>query len=73
MAWSGADFPRAFLPAWVLVWPFGTGDKATRTVDLLFTFSCANNDNINWCRNQYWTKKKAAYLPTTLLKDFSEY
>lgn len=74
MAGSGTDFPRAFLPAWVLVWPVGTGDEAIRTVDLLFTLSCANNDNIDQCRDlaQRWTNKKAAYLPTILLKDFLE-
>lgn len=39
MAGSGADLPSAFFPAWVLVWPVGTGDEATWTVDLLFTLS----------------------------------
>lgn len=75
MAWSGTDFPCAFLPAWVLVRPVGTGDEAIRTVDLLLTLSCASKDNIDKCRDlaQEWTNKKAAYGPTILLKDFLQY
>lgn len=70
MSRSGTDFPRAFLPARVFVWPVGTGDEAIWTVDLLFTLGCANNDNINQCGNaaQNRASKKAADLPTILLK-----
>lgn len=75
MARSGTDFPRAFLPAWVLVWPVWTGDEATWTVDLLFALSCANNDNISQSGNlaQGWFSKKVAHLPTIPLKDFPQY